>query len=658
MYANSTYIENKSIKEIRYIIKMVGLILLTINFGYKSQFYIRQKTLLGSLQFIGSLCLLYRTTTLKSSSYNREAGVFNYETKGSMIKKFMVSITILKMLIEVGFSKFYSNTTLLGFQNKYLKIFMFDLMNAKIYDPSFEDKVNSDISKRGMKVILITNLMDLTVIIFICLIDFWFKPKINFSHLTPMKEYLGLMLTPFKLFIHIFLMLEVSELKVNLISFIFLILLYFLMQIQIRTLAKQKKGGNERYIIITKWVIFYCFLLREIVIFLRRKHIFDIENVTEEDLSNKSAFYKFILNLLDSSLQGKYFRRFLVFFCCQYYSYFKELKHKIREIKTEIKIQELPNDSIYKGSFFKNEFLQFMVKIMENTVFYDEKKNTQARIDLLDKCFHKHKWISKFKIALGIKMTKDSIKGEEKKQKSQFEIKNILKKLSISILSIFIENLSTAIYFSLLLFCVKICYGEESEDIYKFSFKAFDLSLLIWSLFTFILPVKFSSDLFLIKFSLNFMYPLFLIGLFIGELVVFWRKQNKKVVDIESMKKIRELRIFIFGLMIFYNLVQIGKNSAKTLNTKYGRWYYKKKKKLKAEKSSLVNSVVEELIRAVVRFSRLIALVFAIYSSLVSIQIFNTLLLVLTLGLFWTTSKDRQYWSLYMYYNMLILVLM
>lgn len=660
MYATSTYIENKNIKEIRYIIKMIGLVLLTMNFGYKSQFYITQKTLLGSFQFIGSLCLLYRTTTLRFSKYDKDSEVFVYETKGSMVKKFMVFITILKFLVELGFSQFYTSSTLLKIKNKYLQTFMIDLMNAKIYDPSFEDKINNQVSKRNLNVILITNSMDLTVILFICLIDSMFKPKINFSHLRPMKDILGFMLIPFKLFIYMFLMLEVYNLKVNIISFIFLVLLYFLMQIQIKSLAKQKKGGNEKYIVITKWVIFFCFVLREVTIFLTRKHFFNIENLKKEKHMNDSVLKKFVVSLLESSLEGRFFRRFLVFFCCQYYSYFKKLRHKIKEIKHERKIKELPEESEYRKSYFKSEFLQYMLKIMERTVFYNEKKNTKARIELLENSFKKHKWISKFKIALGIKMAKDSIKEGGKKQKNKFDLKSIFKKLSVSILSIFIENLSTALYFMLLSFTINICMssGSESGEIYKYSFKGFDLSLLIWSLFTFILQVGFSTDLFLIRFSLNIMYPLFLVGLFLGELAVFWRKQNNKIVDVSSMKKKRKLRILVFGFMIFYNLVQIGKNSAKALNTRYGRWYYKKKKKLKAEKSSLLNLVVEELIRAVVRFSRLIALVFAIYASLVSIQIFNTILLVLTLGFFWTTSHDRKYWGLFMYYNMLIVVLM
>lgn len=65
MFYLSDYTEHKNIWDLKYMFRMVLLILITINFGVKSQFYIEEKTLLGSLQFIGALILLHKTATLK-----------------------------------------------------------------------------------------------------------------------------------------------------------------------------------------------------------------------------------------------------------------------------------------------------------------------------------------------------------------------------------------------------------------------------------------------------------------------------------------------------------------------------------------------------------------------------------------------------------------
>lgn len=656
MYASSTYTENKTVRDIRYITRMLVLIAITINFGYKSQFYIEQKTLLGSIQFIGSLFLLYRAASLKSSHYNSDKNVFYYENHGDCVKPFMLIITITKMVTEICFAKFYDNNFVKKSSNRFLRIFILDLMNARIYDPTFDEKIHLRIKERGLGLIILTNFLDFACIYLLIYIDKKYKGRVNFSHLAPMKDILDLALIPLKILIFVFLLLEINGLKLNIFSLIYLLLLYFLMRIQIGTITNSQKGGNEKYLVITKWIIFSCFILREIAIFLRRKNTL---NLDKKPIMNSSdlGFTEIILyRLLDSSLEGRFFRRFLVYFCCQYYSYFKSIKHRVRLIETEIKTQKLPRDPEYKKSYFRNLFLQYMPKIMKKTIFYHEEKNTKMRIRLLEKYFIKHKWISKFKIALGIKKNKEKMKDEKYARKKI--VKNTFKKIGVSILSLLIENISFAFRIILLLTTMQICVNSREIEFYMFSFKAYDLSLLIWCLFSFILPIQFSSEVFLIKFSLNIMYPFFLVGLFLRRSAILTRKFQGKTINLEKMNQIKKIRLFSFFLLICYILIQIGKKSAKALNTKFGRWYYKKKKKLKLSKSSLVDTILEELIRAVIRFSRLITLISAIYASLMSIQIFNTFLLVITLWFFWTARHDQKYWEMYLYYNVLILVLM
>ena len=187
----------------------------------------------------------------------------------------------------------------------------------------------------------------------------------------------------------------------NFFTLIYVMLFYMLMRAQVNNVEKRVKGGNEEYFILTKWIIFGCFLLREIVIFAERIFV----NRLEKDHAFFKAietnfYYKLSYALLKSSLDGRFLNRFMIYYCCQYYIYFKSLKKKIRNIEAYTSLNSLPKRSKYQKSYFKRTFLMLLPKIMDKTIYYDEEKNTITRIKLIKKYFSKHKWIKRFKIAL------------------------------------------------------------------------------------------------------------------------------------------------------------------------------------------------------------------------------------------------------------------
>jgi hypothetical protein len=140
--------------------------------------------------------------------------------------------------------------------------------------------------------------------------------------------------------------------------------------------------------------------------------------------------------------------------------------------------------------------------------------------------------------------------------------------------------------------------------------------------------------------------------------VVFYRKDKQLEIDEKQMEVMKVQRLFAFFLLLGYTLIQILKRNARAMNTKVGRWYYKKKENIKSNKDSMVDILVEEVIKVIIKFSRSIALVSAIQASLQAINLWNTMLLFFTLTFFWTSKRDGKLWPVFLYYNILLLLLL
>lgn len=369
--------------------------------------------------------------------------------------------------------------------------------------------------------------------------------------------------------------------------------------------------------------------------------------------------YKVSYALLKSSLDGRFFNRFMIYYCCQYYMYFKSLKKKIRNIEAVTSLNSLPKRSSYQRSYFKSEFLMLMPKMMEKIIYYDEEKNTVTRIKLIKKYFKKHKWIQRFKIALEVKKKKEEIGYRQKiKNKKKKIIIPIIKKLGSSFLSLLADNISFAFRFWIIYVTYRFCSDSQDIKYYMFSFKPYDLSLLLWSLFSFIMPATNDTELFMLRFGLNISYPMFLLGMFSRMFVVFYRKDKYLDLDEKQMEFMKNKRLGAFFLLLGYTLIQLLKGNTRAMDTKVGRWYYKKKENIKGNKNSIVDILVEEVIKMIIKFSRNIALIAAIQASLQAINLFNTMLLFFTLMFFWTSKKDKHLWPIFLYYNILLLLLL
>ena len=281
-----------------------------------------------------------------------------------------------------------------------------------------------------------------------------------------------------------------------------------------------------------------------------------------------------------SSLKGRFFNRFCILFCCQYYTFFKALKNRIKHIEKETSLRSLPRKDIYNQSLFRKEFMMFLPKVMDRVIYYDELKNTEIRLKLLNKYFAKHPYLSNFKMGLELKREheKKGPKNAKNKndKKSKFLAQKFFKKLLKSALGLIVENMNFVIRFSLIYATCYVCSDIKDQSLYMYSFKPYDLSLLLWSLITFIMPLTFETELFLIRFALNVSFPTFLLGMFSRLFVIFYRKEKGLPTNYEKMESMKTTRMLTFFILLSYTCLHIIKANKRAQDTKIARWYQEK----------------------------------------------------------------------------------
>lgn len=304
----------------------------------------------------------------------------------------------------------------------------------------------------------------------------------------------------------------------------------------------------------------------------------------------------------------------------------------------------------------------FLPKVMQRVIYYEELKNTETRLEVLNRYFKKHPYLLNFKMALELKREQEKKGPKDAKsksgKKSKFLAKKFFKKLLKSAIALVMENINFVIRFSLIYATCYVCSNIKDQSLYMYSFKLYDLSLLLWSLITFIMPLTFETELFLIRFALNVSFPTFLLGMFGRLFVLFYRKEKGLEINYPLIDSIKNTRMTTFFLLLCYTGMHIIKANKRAQDTKIAKWYLEKKESGKTRISMIIDSLVREFLKLLIRFSRNIALIFAIGLSLQSINIWNTLLLFFTLSFFWTNKKDSVLWPVFLNYNIMALLLL
>ena len=658
MFETSLLVEKRNLKDLKYLVRTSILVAITINFGVKAQLNVHEKTLLGSIQFISGLILLYRTAKLKRVTVSKFKEVFVYETYGNFIKWFILIITIIKLISEVLMKELY-NPQKPPFTSYIMKFIFTQLMNEKIYHPSYEQIVQFGLSPRSLTTILITNSLDIFLLVIFILVDDLIPNKVNFSHLPTMRKMINSTLLPLKGMVYVFLMFEMINLKLNFFSMIYLLMLYILFRIQVNIAINKKKGGNKKYLRVTKWVIFFCMVIREVAIFIQREEQERINLLSKFKQRNETSFLKtFVIGILQQSLEGQFLKRFIVYFCCQYYNYLKNIKRHLNKLAINYSLENLNHFSTteFKITRFYRVFLSRLPRIILHTHYYNDEKDIKAHIWLIDRWFKKQKWIKMFTLKLEEKLY------EVLRMKKHSRLKSIFKRyfnvFMSSFASLLLTNIQMFFKFTLYMFTIQICSRHLDYPLYMTYFDPYDLCLLLWCLFSFIFSFTRESDIFLINYSINVIYPVFLFGLFSKMVVTYYREFMHYRTMFEMMKQSRDIRETSFFILLVYNMILLVKTNSKFFSAKYARWFQKRTRSIVFTKINFFDMIFDEIAKLIIRFSRLIALVTGIYASLMSINVFNTFLLVVTLFFLYTSHYDKRWWTQYLYYNILILILL
>lgn len=85
-----------------------------------------------------------------------------------------------------------------------------------------------------------------------------------------MKVVLSSIVVTLKFVIYFLLLLEVLQIDMNFFTLLYMLMLYLLIRAQVGSVERNQKGKSQKFINLTKWIVFACFLVREVFIFVDR----------------------------------------------------------------------------------------------------------------------------------------------------------------------------------------------------------------------------------------------------------------------------------------------------------------------------------------------------------------------------------------------------
>ena len=223
------------------------------------------------------------------------------------------------------------------------------------------------------------------------------------------------------------------------------------------------------------------------------------------------------------------------------------------------------------------------------------------------------------------------------------------------ILSLILKNFD--VIFKFLSYASLIFVSATSNSYH--TFELYDISFVIWGFITFVVSDENSTRI-LRSFAINIMFPCFIIGViftnFFQSLVkvkivstVLRTNSDGVTTDIGTYYN---QHLYGFIPLVVYTVFQTLRESKSMQSWGFFRVINSAESagKKGTELDYLV-VVVKVIVRLVLTFSRYIALSIGIISSLVTVNLPNTLHLMATLFFFWSSAKDKLLWKYYVYYN-------
>lgn len=121
------------------------------------------------------------------------------------------------------------------------------------------------------------------------------------------------------------------------------------------------------------------------------------------------------------------------------------------------------------------------------------------------------------------------------------------------------------------------------------------------------------------------------------------------------------LKLAMFCSLMCYVFITILANQKKKIRSRFRRLF--EESKLSGDENvekviGKLKEIINIILKSVITNFRYVPLFFSLLASLVTVNILNAFLLLLTLGFAWNTKNDHKYWIYYLYYNTLFIPLL
>ena len=204
-----------------------------------------------------------------------------------------------------------------------------------------------------------------------------------------------------------------------------------------------------------------------------------------------------------------------------------------------------------------------------------------------------------------------------------------------------------------------------SRDYGMHTFELFNIAIIMWSFFSFVIPT--SNTTLLNKLSVYIVFPTFILGLIFtkfysslmqAKILSQFIKSSDSSGDMSRYFK-HQLGAFIpFLIYTVFQALRTSKSLRKFFMLSLSDIHQLSSADTENQHLEYLMVVVRLVIKMIIQFSRYITLSIAMASSLVTVNVPNTIMLSATLFFFWTSDYDQKLWRYYIYYNICFLSIM
>jgi hypothetical protein len=614
----STYLTRKSVENNKNPFLLLALMGVSFYYGFRCYYAEESKNSMLILLFFMSLVMSWRSLTIHRCYKSAVDGAIQIDLCGEGWVWLLAGINMLKLFTEVAFKLYGASVFIQGIPDeRVMKITVFAL-NAK------------NTSKSSLAGIIALNLGEICMLIVLAKLQKKLMVRVLEEELEDIMAFYLRMMDIIK--IGVFMFLVVESIMGN---FIYILVIYFVLRQQMVAANRQNKESNHSYFALLRYLTILFFFFRDIFIVLGRVFL-------STDLSP----------LFAAISNERFVRQTILFFGCHLYIYLKALIHEVTVTSHYRPPTPVAPLAVFEQSYFRKDFLDNIVHVFKIQTFAQDDNFAGVSLRTINSYLDKSDPLIKAHLQQ-LKEKQQSLNYRVLAQVAKKLLKTLLKTLALNFDLIF-KGLT---YVSLVL------VAARNYDLH--TFELFDISMILWGFISFIIRPE--QWVVLKNYTINVVFPCFVLGMvftkfyeslltlaFIGKFI----GSNQSSLGI-SIDTYFGHHMWGFSPLLVYTIIQALRENPAVRKLSLYRSIFEDRSMIvsKKQKGEVLQLIIKLIISYTIRLSRFIALVMGLFSSLVMINIPNTVMLLITLALFWTHRWDKYVWKLYMYYMIFYMTL-